>query len=90
MYATFNMGTGFCVVVAPGDVAAALAALRGAGEEPVVAGSVTDRPGKYVSVPAAGLVGRGEQFFPRGDDPPGDPPAYRGAARPPVPPRDTV
>jgi phosphoribosylformylglycinamidine cyclo-ligase len=90
MYATFNMGTGFCVVVAPGDVAAALAALRGAGEEPVVAGSVTDRPGKYVSVPAAGLVGRGDQFSARGDDPPGDPPAYRGAARPPVPPRDTV
>jgi phosphoribosylaminoimidazole (AIR) synthetase len=62
MYATFNMGTGFCVVVAPGDVAAALAALRGAGEEPVLAGSVTDRPGKYVSIPAAGLVGRGDVF----------------------------
>jgi phosphoribosylformylglycinamidine cyclo-ligase len=62
MYATFNMGTGFCVVVAPGDVAAALAALRAAGEEPVVAGSVTDRPGKYVAIPAAGLVGRGDAF----------------------------
>jgi phosphoribosylformylglycinamidine cyclo-ligase len=62
MYATFNMGTGFCVVVAPGDVAAALDALRAAGEQPVVAGSATDRPGKYVSVPAAGLVGRGDAF----------------------------
>jgi phosphoribosylaminoimidazole (AIR) synthetase len=62
MYATFNMGTGFCVVLAPGDVAAALAALREAGEEPAVAGSVTDRPGKYVSIPAAGLVGRGDVF----------------------------
>jgi phosphoribosylformylglycinamidine cyclo-ligase len=62
MYATFNMGTGFCVVVAPGDVAAALDALREAGEEPVVAGSVTGRPGKYVSIPAAGLVGRGDAF----------------------------
>jgi phosphoribosylformylglycinamidine cyclo-ligase len=62
MYATFNMGTGFCVVVAPGDVTAALDALRGAGEEPVVAGSVTGRPGKYVSIPAAGLVGRGDAF----------------------------
>ena len=62
MYATFNMGTGFCVVVAPGDVDAALAALRGTGEEPVVAGSVTGRPGKYVSIPAAGLVGRGDAF----------------------------
>src|SRR5690242_17707134 len=62
MYATFNMGTGFCVVVATGDVTAALGALRGAGEEPVLAGSVTDRPGKYVSIPAAGLVGRGDTF----------------------------
>jgi len=62
MYATFNMGTGFCVVVAPGDVDAALDALHGAGEEPVLAGSVTDRPGKYVSIPAAGLVGRGDAF----------------------------
>ena len=24
--------------------------------------SVTDRPGKYVSIPAAGLVGRGDAF----------------------------
>ena len=62
MFATFNMGTGFCVVVAPGDADAALDALRGAGEEPVLAGSVTGRPGKYVSVPAAGLVGRGDAF----------------------------
>jgi phosphoribosylformylglycinamidine cyclo-ligase len=62
MYATFNMGTGFCVVVSPADADAALAALRGAGEEPVVAGSVTDRPGKHVSIPAAGLVGRGDAF----------------------------
>jgi phosphoribosylaminoimidazole (AIR) synthetase len=62
MYATFNMGTGFCVVVCPAEAAAALDALRGAGEEPVVAGSVTDRPGKYVTLPAAGLAGRGDVF----------------------------
>jgi phosphoribosylformylglycinamidine cyclo-ligase len=62
MFATFNMGTGFCVVVSPSDVPAALEALRGAGEEPVVAGSVTGRPGRYVSIPAAGLVGRGDVF----------------------------
>ena len=61
MYATFNMGTGFCVVVAPAEADAALAALRGAGEEPVVAGSVTGRPGKYVTIPAAGLTGRGDR-----------------------------
>ena len=89
MYATFNMGTGFCVVVAPADQQAAVAALKGAGEEPVVAGSVTARPGRYVSIPQAGLLGRGDQFFPRGDDPPGDPPAP-GGTHPPRPPSDTV
>jgi phosphoribosylformylglycinamidine cyclo-ligase len=62
MFATFNMGTGFCVVVSPSDVSAALDALRGAGEDPAVAGTVTGRPGRYVSIPAAGLVGRGDVF----------------------------
>ena len=62
MYATFNMGTGFCVVVSAADAEAALAALAGAGEQPVVAGSVTARPGRYVSIPQAGLLGRGDVF----------------------------
>jgi len=62
MYATFNMGTGFCVVVAPADQQAAVAALKGAGEGPVVAGSVTAHPGRYVSIPQAGLLGRGDAF----------------------------
>jgi len=89
MYATFNMGTGFCVVVSPSEAAAAIEALTDAGEQPVVAGSVTARPGRYVSIPAAGLLGHGDQFFPRGDDPPGDPPAP-GGTHPPRPPLDTV
>jgi len=62
MYATFNMGTGFCVVVAPADVQASLDALATAGEHPVAAGSVTGRPGRYVSIPAAGLLGQGDAF----------------------------
>jgi phosphoribosylformylglycinamidine cyclo-ligase len=62
MYATFNMGTGFCVVVSPADAQAALDALAAAGERPVVAGSVTGRPGRYVSIPQAGLLGRGDVF----------------------------
>ena len=62
MYATFNMGTGFCVVVSPPDAEAARAALTAAGEHPVVAGSVTARPGRYVSIPQAGLLGRGDVF----------------------------
>jgi phosphoribosylformylglycinamidine cyclo-ligase len=70
MYATFNMGTGFCAVVSPAEAQAAVDALRGAGEEPLVAGSVTGRPGRYVSIPAAGLLGHGDSFISRGDDPP--------------------
>jgi phosphoribosylformylglycinamidine cyclo-ligase len=62
MYATFNMGTGFCVVVSPDGQQAALDALAAAGEHPVVAGSVTGRPGRYVSIPQAGLLGRGDAF----------------------------
>ncbi len=62
MYATFNMGTGFCVVVSPSDVPAAAAALTSAGEQPVVAGTVAGRPGRSVSIPSAGLLGRGDVF----------------------------
>ena len=62
MYATFNMGTGFCVIVSPSEAQAAIDALKSAGEQPVVAGSVTGRPGRYVSIPSAGLVGRGDAF----------------------------
>ena len=40
----------------------ALDTLTAAGEQPVVAGSVTARPGRYVSIPAAGLLGRGDVF----------------------------
>jgi len=99
MYATFNMGTGFCVVVPPAEASAAIDALKSAGEQPVLAGSVTGRPGRYVSIPAAGLLGRGDQFSPREDDPPGDPPAPGGThpsrpplggTHPPRPPLDTV
>jgi phosphoribosylformylglycinamidine cyclo-ligase len=61
-YATFNMGIGFCVVVAPEQRDAALAALAGAGEQPVVIGYAEDRPGRYVTIPAAGLIGQGDAF----------------------------
>ena len=62
MFATFNMGTGFCVVVSPAEQQAAIEALKGAGQEPVVAGFVLGRTGRYVSIPSAGLVGRGDAF----------------------------
>ena len=64
MYATFNMGTGFCVIVSPAEAQAAIDALKSAGEQPVAAGSVTGRPGRYVSIPPQGLLGHGDAFAP--------------------------
>jgi phosphoribosylaminoimidazole (AIR) synthetase len=62
MYATFNMGIGFCIVVPQAQQQAALAALKGAGEHPVRIGWVTGRPGRNVIIPAAGLTGHGDAF----------------------------
>lgn len=64
MYATFNMGIGFCAVVAKSDQQAAMTALRAVGEEPVRIGWVTARPGRTVSIPRAALVGQGDAFEP--------------------------
>jgi len=64
MYATFNMGLGFCVVVSKSDQQAALAALKEAGEDAVRVGWVTSRPGRSVSIPSEGLVGVGDAFEP--------------------------
>ena len=62
MYATFNMGLGFCVVVSKDDQQAALAALKQAGEDCSRVGLVTAQSGKTVSIPSAGLLGRGDTF----------------------------
>jgi phosphoribosylformylglycinamidine cyclo-ligase len=62
MYATFNMGIGFCVVVAESDAQAVLDALKRAGEDAVRIGHVTAKPGKSVSIPSAGLEGSGDAF----------------------------
>src|SRR5580658_619401 len=62
MYATFNMGIGFCIVVPAARQQAAMTALKSVGEEPARVGWVTGRPGRAVSVPAAGIRGRGDTF----------------------------
>jgi len=64
MYATFNMGTGFCIVVPPAEQQAAIAALQAAGEEPARIGWVAGRPGRMVSISSAGLRGHGDAFGP--------------------------
>jgi phosphoribosylformylglycinamidine cyclo-ligase len=62
MYATFNMGLGFCVVVSEADQQAALAALKKIGEDCSRVGWVTAQSGKTVSIPSAGILGRGDTF----------------------------
>jgi phosphoribosylformylglycinamidine cyclo-ligase len=62
MYATFNMGIGFCVVVAESELQPALDALKQAGEDAVRIGHVLAKPGKSVSIPAEGLIGTGDSF----------------------------
>jgi phosphoribosylformylglycinamidine cyclo-ligase len=62
MYATFNMGIGLCVVIPASRQQAAMTALKNVGEEPVRIGWVTGRPGRNVSIPGAGLTGRGDAF----------------------------
>jgi phosphoribosylformylglycinamidine cyclo-ligase len=64
MYATLNMGIGFCVVVSNEDHLAALAALKKAGEDALRIGTVTDRRGRFVELPLAGLIGKGDTFEP--------------------------
>ena len=70
MYATFNMGTGFCVVVSPAEAQAALAALKSAGEEPVVAGSVTGAPRPLRVDPGRRPARPRRRSFPPGGRPP--------------------
>ena len=62
MYATFNMGIGFCIVVAEPDAETALETLKKTGEDAVRIGHVTATPGKRVTIPSQGLAGTGDTF----------------------------
>ena len=57
MYYTYNMGIGFCIVVAPDDVEKTLHICREHGTPCQVIGYTTSDAGKRVSIPARGLVG---------------------------------
>jgi phosphoribosylformylglycinamidine cyclo-ligase len=60
-YATFNMGIGFAVYVAPGVAAAALEAARATGYDAWIAGRVRSDGGrKAVSIPSLGLEFEGD------------------------------
>jgi phosphoribosylformylglycinamidine cyclo-ligase len=60
-YATFNMGIGFAVYVAPGSAEAALAAARDSGYDAWLAGRVRrDGTRKAVTIPSLGLEFEGD------------------------------
>lgn len=62
MYFTYNMGIGFCVVVAPGDAARVCEIAAGAGVESRVIGHTERDPQRRVHIPRAGLVGSDDEF----------------------------
>lgn len=62
MYATFNMGVGFCVVLHPTEIDAAIRVLEELGESPLPLGRVTSEAGKRIHVPELGLIGHEDEF----------------------------
>ena len=64
MFEVYNMGIGFCAVVAPADADRALAILRRHGRTASVIGHAVADPGKSVRLPGAGLIGAGKRFRP--------------------------
>ncbi len=64
MYATFNMGIGFCVVCPEEDSAACVDALGLGGWDAWRIGRVVADGGREVRLPSRGLVGKGKTFRP--------------------------
>jgi phosphoribosylformylglycinamidine cyclo-ligase len=64
MYQTFNMGTGFCVVVAKGDAEQALVVLTAEGESGHVLGRAVADAERRLRLPGPGLIGLGKVFTP--------------------------
>ena len=62
LWEVFNMGCGFCVVVAQDDAAAAVAQLSDRHPGAAVIGATTDQAG-LVELPQAGLAGRKDEGF---------------------------
>lgn len=64
MFEVYNMGIGFCIVVAEGDVEAALAIFAHRGRQASVIGYAVADPAKAVRLPQYKLVGSGKRFRP--------------------------
>jgi len=64
MFEVYNMGIGFCVVVAPGDADRTLAILARHGRRASVIGQAIADPTKSVHLPREQLTGTGKRFRP--------------------------
>ncbi len=62
MFATFNMGVGFCVVVPEAEADRSLALLAEHGEGAMVIGRAVSDPTRSMRLPELGLVGAGKTF----------------------------
>jgi phosphoribosylformylglycinamidine cyclo-ligase len=64
MFSVFNMGIGFCAVVAEADAGLALSILGGQGKRAHRIGYAIADPARSVRLPQQKLVGRGKHFVP--------------------------
>jgi phosphoribosylformylglycinamidine cyclo-ligase len=62
MYSVFNMGIGFCAVVAPDDAELAASILASRGKRAWRIGHAVSDPTRTVTLPRQGIVGRGKHF----------------------------
>jgi phosphoribosylformylglycinamidine cyclo-ligase len=62
MYFTYNMGIGFCIVLAPEDAGAAHAIARKHKAQSYTIGYTVQDPAKKVFIPSAKLVGHDDKF----------------------------
>ncbi len=76
MFQVYNLGTGFCVVVAPHDADRVVSIARQHGRRAKVIGYAVRDPEKRVWIPSAKLVGKGDGFEPATDLPPARPPRH--------------
>ena len=65
MYQTFNMGIGFCIVVAEAEAGRALEILRGVDPAAAPIGRAVRDPERKMVLPGPGLVGSGKTFAAR-------------------------
>jgi phosphoribosylformylglycinamidine cyclo-ligase len=62
MYSVFNMGVGFCAVVAPSDAERAVSILSSGGKRAHRIGYAVADPERHVRLSTQGLIGQGKHF----------------------------